>query len=53
MARTRNRSGRRRGNRDFHAERVRRRKLWRGILLAVFVLAGAAMVVAAMSLLGR
>lgn len=39
--------------RDFHAERVRQRAVSRAILLAVFLLAGAAMVLAAMSLFER
>jgi hypothetical protein len=45
-------SERRRSYRDFHAERVRQRLLWRAILLVVFVLAGAA-VLAVISLSGR
>jgi hypothetical protein len=38
---------------DFHAERVRRRILSRMILLAAFLIAGAAMILAAMYLTGR
>ena len=53
MARTRNNSGRHDGYHDFHAERVRRRRLWRGILLAVFVLAGSTAVLAVIAMAGR
>jgi len=53
MASTQIVAARRGSRRDFHAERVRRRTLSRIILLAVFLFAGAALVLAAMSLIGR
>jgi len=43
----------RRMDRDFHSERIRRRNYWRNALMAFFLLAGAAMLVAAISLLSR
>ena len=53
MARTRNNSGRHNGYHDFHAERVRRRRLWRAILLTLFILAGSAAVLAVIAMVDR
>ena len=53
MASTHPSAGRHSRRYDFHAERVRRRIISTIILLAAFLIAGAAMILAAMHLAGR